>query len=170
MVETYAVLDDGAQRTMILPTAVQQLQLSGEHETLALRTVQPDTTHLSSFKVTFEISPRDNPEKRYKVLGAFTASGLDLVEQSYPVQTLKRKYVHLRGVPLQPFHKDQREATQPAEAWYLPHHLVSHNNKSRLVFDCSFRHHGLSLNDQLLPGPTLGPSLLEVLLSSIRLQ
>ncbi len=337
MVETYAILDDGAQRTMILPAAVQQLQLNGEHETLALRTVRPDTTHLSGFEVTFEISPRDNPKKRYKVLGAFTASGLDLVEQSYPIQALQRKYEHLRGIPLQPFHKvcpmvligsdqvhlitakepirqgtkggpmavrtalgwalqgpemsisdhapvqqclfittaypddlyrnverlwqldvlpfrneklvvrskqdkeamhllesqtqrltvdgvqryatpllwksgapelegsiqfvltnlrsterrlqkdpekasiyseeiaklieagyvfklDQREVAQPAEAWYLPHHLVSHNNKSRLVFDCSFRHHGLSLNDQLLPGPALGPSLLGVLL------
>ncbi|CAM4638688.1 unnamed protein product [Leuciscus chuanchicus] len=292
-IETYAILDDGAQRTMILPTAVQQLQLK--------------------------------------------ASGIDLVEQSYPVQTLQRRYAHLRGVPLQPFHKvrplvligsdqvhlitakepirqgtkggpvavctalgwalqgaemsttgrepvqqcffvstdhpddllyrnverlwqldvlpfrneklvvrsrqdkeamqllesqtqrvnvrgvqryatpllwnsgapelqgsmqsvlanlrnterrlqkdpdkasiysgeiaklieagyvdklNQTEATQ-TEAWYLPHHLVSHNNKQRLVFDCSFRYHGLSLNDQLLPGPTLGPSLLGVLL------
>lgn len=60
------------------------------------------------------------------------------------------------------FKLDQREATQPA--WYLPHHLVCHNNKFRLVFDCSFKHHGLSLNDQLLPGPTLGPSVLGVLL------
>ncbi|XP_042615149.1 uncharacterized protein LOC122145431 [Cyprinus carpio] len=70
-----------------------------------LRTVRPDTTHLSGTKVTFEISPRNNPEKRYQVLGAFTASGLDLVEQTYPVQALRRRYAHLRGVPLQPFHK-----------------------------------------------------------------
>lgn len=95
--ETYAILDDGAQRTMILPTAVQQLQLHGEHETLALRTVRLDTTYLSGSRVTFEISPRGNPEKRYKVLGAFTASGL---EQSYPVRTLQKKYAHLRGVPI----------------------------------------------------------------------
>ncbi|XP_039514870.1 uncharacterized protein LOC120469772 [Pimephales promelas] len=336
-IETYAILDDGAQRTMILPTAVQQLQLKGEPETLALRTVRPDTTHLNGSKVTFEISARGKPEKRYQVFGAFTASGIDLVEQSYPVQTLQRRYAHLRGVPLQPFHKvrplvligsdqvhlitakepirqgskggpvavctalgwalqgaemsitgqepvqqcffistdhpddllyrnverlwqldvlpfrneklvvrsrqdkeamqllasetervnvkgvqryatpllwnpgtpelkgsmqsvlanlrnterrlqkdpdkasiysgeiaklieagyvvklNQTDATQ-TEAWYLPHHLVSHNNKHRLVFDCSFRYHGLSLNDQLLPGPTLGPSLLGVLL------
>lgn len=336
--ETYAILDDGAQRTMILPTAVQQLQLNGEPETLALRTVRPDTTHLNGTKVTFEISPRCNPEKRYQVLGAFTASGLDLVEQSYPVQSLRRRYAHLRGVPLQPFHKvrplvligsdqvhlitakepirqgtkggpvavhtalgwalqgavmcttdqapeqqcffistahsddllyrnverlwqldvlpfrneklvvrsrqdneamqllesqtqqvsvqgvqryatpllwkpdalnlkgfmqsvlanlrsterrlqkdpekasiysgeiaklieagsvaklNQREAAQAEESWYLPHHLVSHNNKPRLVFNCSFKHQGLSLNNQLLPGPALGPSLLGVLL------
>ena len=64
--ETFAVLDDGAQRTMILPTAVQQLQLIGMRESLALRTVQPGITHLSGSRVTFEISPKDNPGKRYR--------------------------------------------------------------------------------------------------------
>lgn len=57
-----------------------------------------------------------------------------------------------------------KEVDQSAESWYLPHHLVCHNNKSRLVFNCSFRYQGISMNDQLLPGPTLGPSLLGVLL------
>ncbi|KAG1940909.1 mitochondrial import receptor subunit TOM70 [Pimephales promelas] len=114
-IETYAILDDGAQRTMILPTAVQQLQLKGEPETLALRTVRPDTTHLNGSKVTFEISARGKPEKRYQVFGAFTASGIDLVEQSYPVQTLQRRYAHLRGVPLQPFHKSPLDRAQSAK-------------------------------------------------------
>lgn len=45
------------------------------------------------------------------------------------------------------------------EAWYLPHHLMCHNNKTHLVFNCSFQHQGTSMNDQLLPGPTVGPSL-----------
>ncbi|KAI7790025.1 hypothetical protein IRJ41_019695, partial [Triplophysa rosa] len=49
---------------------------------------------------------------------------------------------------------NKTEAAQSDEVWYLPLHLVSHNDK----------HRGLSLNDQLLPGPTLGPSLLGVLL------
>lgn len=333
--ETFAVLDEGAQRTMILPTAVQQLQFAGERESLALRTVRPDITHLSGSKVTFEISPKG---KRYKVQGAFTASGLDLVEQSYPVHTLQRRHAHLRKIPLQPFHnvrplvligsdhvplitatepvcrsakggpiaihttlgralqgaegcdpsqtsvhqclflsaastedllyrnverlwqldvlpfqskklvihsrEDQEainllenrtqrvdiggvqryatpllrksgapklkspirsvaanlrstekrlkkdpekaavysaeidkltqagyvtklqpeEVDQSEESWYLPHHLVYHNSKPRLVFNCSFRHQDTLLNEQLLPGPTLGPSLLGVLL------
>lgn len=45
-VETYALLDDGAQRTMIFPTAVQMLQLRGEPETLALRTVRHNIIQL----------------------------------------------------------------------------------------------------------------------------
>ncbi len=59
---------------------------------------------------------------------------------------------------------DQSEALTSDESWYIPHHLVSHNGKSRLVFNCSFQFQGRSLNDTLLPGPTLGASLLGVLL------
>lgn len=51
-----------------------------------------------------------------------------------------------------------------SESWYLPHHVVHHNGKGRLVFNCSYQHDGQTLNSQLLPGPILGPSLLGVLL------
>ncbi len=50
------------------------------------------------------------------------------------------------------------------ESWFIPHHMVRHNEKNRVVFDCSFQFSGLSLNDSLLAGPTLGSSLLGVLL------
>ncbi|XP_026094149.1 uncharacterized protein LOC113066497 [Carassius auratus] len=48
--------------------------------------------------------------------------------------------------------------------WYIPHHLVQHNGKNRVVFNCSFQYQGQNLNKLLLPGPVLGPSLLAVLL------
>lgn len=50
------------------------------------------------------------------------------------------------------------------ESWYIPHHMVSHNGKNRIVFNCSFTYKGANLNDLLLPGPTLTSSLLGVLL------
>ncbi len=50
------------------------------------------------------------------------------------------------------------------ESWYIPHHMVQHNGKNRVVFNCSFSYQGHTLNELLLPGPTLGPSLLPVLL------
>lgn len=56
------------------------------------------------------------------------------------------------------------EVAKAYESWYIPHHLVSHNGKHRLVFNCSFKFQGQSLNEHLLPGPTLGASLLGVLL------
>lgn len=42
--------------------------------------------------------------------------------------------------------------------------MVTHNNKDRIVFNCSYSYQGHALNDILLPGPVLGPSLLGVLL------
>lgn len=48
-------------------------------------------------------------------------------------------------------------------SWYIPHHIVHHNGKDRIVFNCSFEFQSHSLNEPLLPGPTLGGSLLGVL-------
>ena len=56
------------------------------------------------------------------------------------------------------------EIADAPESWYIPHHIVHHNGKDRIVFDCSFSYQNQCLNSQLLPGPTLGPSLLGVLL------
>nr|XP_006820436.1 PREDICTED: uncharacterized protein LOC102805132 [Saccoglossus kowalevskii] len=52
------------------------------------------------------------------------------------------------------------------KVWYIPHHWVYHPNKPekiRVVFDCSARHGGTSLNDHLLTGPDLINSLIGVL-------
>lgn len=57
-----------------------------------------------------------------------------------------------------------QEGEETSESWFIPHHLVHHNGEHGLVFNCAFNHGGLSLNEQLLPGPTLGPSLIGVLL------
>jgi hypothetical protein len=50
--------------------------------------------------------------------------------------------------------------------WYLPHHGVYHTQKPdkvRVVFDCSARYDGQSLNDNLLQGPDLTSNLIGVL-------
>ncbi|CAI5673999.1 unnamed protein product [Oreochromis niloticus] len=336
---THAVLDDGSERTMLLPAAAQKLDLQGTPETLPLRAIRQDVQTLHGSCVSFEISPGGKPKQQYKVHNAFTATRIDLAEHSYPVESLQRKYRHLRGLPLQSFKKVkpllligsdhpqlitpteavrlgppggpaamrtrlawtlqgpssligssslpqqclfttaippqvsellkhveklwqvdvvpvpegkvvtrsrednyavslleqktvrvevegiQRYATpllrrqnmphfkaspsavipslrsverrlqkdpgrakiyraeieklvqagsvvkvsppevaQADESWYIPHHLVSHNGKDRLVFNCSFQFQGQALNEHLLPGPTLSASLLGVLL------
>lgn len=56
--------------------------------------------------------------------------------------------------------------TDPGKAWYIPHHGVYHPKKPdkiRVVFDCSAKFAGTSLNDQLLQGPDLTNSLVGVL-------
>lgn len=51
-------------------------------------------------------------------------------------------------------------------AWYIPHHGVYHPQKPgkiRVVFDCSARFKGTSLNEHLLTGPDLTNTLIGVL-------
>ncbi|XP_046542848.1 uncharacterized protein LOC124253172 [Haliotis rubra] len=55
---------------------------------------------------------------------------------------------------------------QPGHIWYLPHHGVYHPrkpNKIRVVFDCSAKFDGVSINDVLLQGPDLTHSFIGVL-------
>lgn len=89
--EAHAVLDDGYDRTMVLPPVIQQLKLNGA----------PSHTELEGSTVTLAVSPITKPTKRYVVnRNAFTASGLYLAEQNYPVAALQKAYRHMKGLPL----------------------------------------------------------------------
>lgn len=58
------------------------------------------------------------------------------------------------------------ETPEGQTVWYIPHHGVYHPKKPeklRVVFDCSAKFHGVSLNDTLLTGPDMINSLLGVL-------
>ena len=60
---------------------------------------------------------------------------------------------------------EQLEDQQPA--WYLPHHGIYHPKKPdkiRVVFDCSAKYQGCSLNDKLMQGPDLTNSFVGVLI------
>ena len=62
--------------------------------------------------------------------------------------------------------KVQQPDTAPKEkVWYIPHFGVFHKvkKKIRVVFDCSARYRGLSLNDALLKGPDYMNSLVGIL-------
>lgn len=51
--ETHAVLDDGADRSILLPQAVQRLGLTARPETISLRTVRQDIVQLIGASVSF---------------------------------------------------------------------------------------------------------------------
>ena len=58
------------------------------------------------------------------------------------------------------------EAPPEAKIWYLPHQAVISEKKPgnlRVVFDCSAKFNGESLNDKCLQGPNLTNKLLNVL-------
>ncbi|XP_028314116.1 uncharacterized protein LOC114470250 [Gouania willdenowi] len=335
--ETYAILDDGSEHTILLHSAAQELHLKGQSEDLALRTIRQDVKTISGKSVSFSISSSAHPQKQFRIHEAFTAVELGLSKHSHPVQALQKTYRHLRGLPLHSFSQAQpllligsdyphllspvepvhlgppggpaalntrlgwtlqgpakvlldqtstsqcllintptssadllshvsrlwqmdvlpyqneklitrskqdntaiklleektirvqiddvqryatpllwkegfpplnapkeavlshlrgtenRLAKDPVKAasycqeikklvdsgyikkltssedqsrksWYIPHHMVHHNGKDRIVFNCSFTFHNTSLNEHLLPGPTLGSSILGVLL------
>ena len=67
---------------------------------------------------------------------------------------------------------EERIPTKSGQLWYIPHHGIYHPkkpNKIRVVFDCSTRFGGTSLNDQLHQGPDL-TSCLGSMLSKFRQQ
>ena len=53
--------------------------------------------------------------------------------------------------------------TPNGQTWYIPHHGVLQPNKLRVVFDCSAKCRGESLNEHLLTGPDLTNKLVGVL-------
>ena len=59
------------------------------------------------------------------------------------------------------------DVNQSSRVWYLPHQVVVSDKKPgkvRIVYDCSSKFHGQSLNDRCLQGPDLANKLLHVLL------
>lgn len=79
--ETYAVLDDGSERTILLPAATKELKLQGKYEELKLRTVRQDVSVLPGSSVSFQISSAVKPRQKYTINNAFTAEGLTLSHQ-----------------------------------------------------------------------------------------
>lgn len=97
---TFAILDDGSERTMLLPAAAKSLGITGISEDLPLRTVRQEIQLLHGNTVSFRVSPAGNPHTSYRIDGAFTASRLSLAQHTYPIDRLQKKFKHLRGIPL----------------------------------------------------------------------
>lgn len=73
--ESYAVLDDGSERTILLHSAVLNLhsaELNGSSDVLPLRTVQQDLQVLHRAAVSIQLSAAPQPRKVYHIKGAFT--------------------------------------------------------------------------------------------------
>ena len=100
-----------------------------------------------------------------KVAAFQRLKGLGSKFQKDPV--LKGKYVDVmeENISLGFAEKVPGEELKVEKAWYIPHHGVPKGkDKVRIVFDCSAKYGGMSLNDCLLPGPNLINALLGILL------
>ena len=54
--ETYAILDDGSERTILLHSAAQELGLHGRSEDLAHRTIRQDIRAVPGRSVSFSVA------------------------------------------------------------------------------------------------------------------
>lgn len=97
--QTYAILDDGSERSIILPAAAKCLGLNGNPKVLSIQTIQQDVLQVKGATVTFQISPVGDLSAKY-VRNAFTANELSLMEHSCPVTALQLRYPHLKGLSL----------------------------------------------------------------------
>lgn len=95
--DTYAILDDGSERTMLLYEAAQQLDLQGLPEDIALRTVRQDIRVVHGAAVSFSGPSAFQPNKSFTIERAFTAKELSLAKHTYPVKLLLKKYRYLQG-------------------------------------------------------------------------
>lgn len=105
--DTHAVLDDGSERTILLPAAAKHLGLQRVEEALPLRTIRQDVVKLKGASVSFEVSSLTNTQVKHHIRHAFTAAELSLAEQSCPMDSLKKRYEHLSGVPMRGFNRVQ---------------------------------------------------------------
>ncbi len=101
--DTYVILDDGSERTMLLPETVDKLGLNKKPEDIALRTIRQEFQTLKGASVSFKISSPTNPKRAFQIVEAFTSQHLGLADHSYPIASLKRRYKHLADLPLEPF-------------------------------------------------------------------
>ena len=103
---------------------------------------------------------RPMAERRLQVLKRRFLQDEKLFE-SY--KTTMEEYIakgHARKVPCNEVHVDDKRPL-----WYLPHHpVLNRPGKTRVVFDCTAKYGGTSLNAQLLTGPDLTNSIVGVLM------
>ncbi|XP_067947051.1 uncharacterized protein [Watersipora subatra] len=85
-------------------------------------------------------------------------------------ETFRKEYTTFMADLLEKGHAEEvlssGEKIRTGEVWYIPHFAVVHpkKNKIRVVFDCSAKFDGTSLNDHLLQGPDLFNNMLGILL------
>ncbi|XP_071944673.1 uncharacterized protein [Antedon mediterranea] len=99
-VDTYAVLDGGSMRTMLLTDGMNKLHIQGHEDSIVLKTVEHGTTTVPGRSVNVQISARGETHNRYNLDDAFSSTLLTLGTYSYPTREIKENYNYLKDVPL----------------------------------------------------------------------
>ena len=164
VLDTYAVLDDGSERTLLLASAANKLGLQGREENLTLRTIRRDLKTIEGERVAFAISPADQPHRRYQVGDVFTSKHIGLSQYDYPIHQLQERFQHLRHLPIPPICEatptlligsDHTDLITPVSTVYLGPRGCPAAIKTRL---------GWTLQGPI-PSPTSGPASISCLYS-----
>ena len=91
VMETHAILDEGSERSIILPAVAYCLGLEGEPEELSFQNIYQDVLKVSRASVSFTICPEGDSGNWYQVHNAFTADILILAEHISPSDMLQIK-------------------------------------------------------------------------------
>ena len=98
--DTYAVLDDGSQRTLLSADVVETLGLHGTTERLAIATYEGAQRIHEGLSVNVDVSPADNPNERFTLHEAFAVHRLALPSQRLNVAKISDSWTHLNGLPM----------------------------------------------------------------------
>ena len=100
--QVYILLDDGANRTLLLRTMADKLGIKGSPEVLKVQTVAVEPCICSGQNVSFEVSALDKPEVRYAIRNAYSVPELCLPGCHINMTKLKEDWPHLRSLPALP--------------------------------------------------------------------
>jgi len=114
-------------------------------------------------EIPFKSYPLNLPDNR--VLAEDRLSGLK--KKLRRNDDLRFEYTKVINKLLDSGHAEPQKAEAEGETWFIPHQAVinpKRPGKVRVVFDCSARYQGTSLNDKVFGGPDLTSNLVGVLL------
>ena len=97
--DTYALIDNGAEATLITTKAARQLKLSGPVDHLRLSSIHGQDPILKTQDVAFSIASRDQ-SKTFKVSNAIALKKLVLSDRRINWPALKREWGHISDIDL----------------------------------------------------------------------
>ncbi|XP_045029733.1 uncharacterized protein LOC123472386 [Daphnia magna] len=99
---TFGLLDPGSEASLILDHAADKIGLTGQAQTIRLRTFHGQDPDIPTRTVNFDISPRDD-QSRFKTMNALTVPQLNFAKKKCHWPSVKKEWNHLADLDLPTF-------------------------------------------------------------------
>jgi hypothetical protein len=100
--DTFGLLDPGSEASLILDHAADKIGLTGQAQTIRLRTFHGQDPDIPTRTVNFDISPRDD-QSRFKTMNALTVPQLNFAKKKCHWPSVKKEWNHLADLDLPTF-------------------------------------------------------------------